>query len=535
MKFIATLLINFLLGSILSGQIDLVWETKLDSCTPLSSPQSYDFNQDGISDYVFGAGLENSTTPSGIFVINGVDGSVIWKQKSTSHLFGTPHLDYVDEDEIKDIYINGRNGQFLCLSGKDGNIIWSLELSNDTLQGRLANITAPIFINDVTNDSVSELIAFHRGAIRTDEFGNITKTLNSNLFIINGANGELIQNLVIPNNSEIYFNPVNYQYEDMTKIFFGTGGERHAGELLSLDLHDILNGIISLDTIISTKDKGFIQPASLVELNHDSVPELIVPGMNGTIYLIDGKTQSIIDSLHYDGYECYNAPIIGFYNNDCTPDISLTINQGEWPSYLSHKTIIIDGSNFNVLNEINHGQINLNSGCSYDLDNDGIDEIISITNYLNNNKWYHSLYSFNQTSSQLDTLFTDTGSHFMMTPLIDQNEKTGATNLIYYNFGITDTWYPNSLENSFIYLKKFDFNSSNTVNWKSYMGNSTDGYFQPNDSIVRFVSLDTVVGYSSEDFPLIYTPEDASVSSNIFSPIDKGTGIHYENSSKRNT
>lgn len=60
------------------------------------------------------------------------------------------------------------------------------------------------------------------------------------------------------------------------------------------------------------------------------------------------------------------------------------------------------------------------------------------------------------------------------------------------------------------------------------MGNSTDGYFQPNDSIVRFVSLDTVVGYSSEDFPLIYTPEDASVSSNIFSPIDKGTGIHYE-------
>ena len=492
------------------NQLNLAWQKHLPDCTPLSSPQPIDINHDAYDDFVFGAGLEGSSTPYGFIALDGKTGDTLWTQTSDAHLFGTPILRDVNNDDVKDIYINGRNGLFLCLDGETGEILWNFKEVNGLASFLGSNFTAPAFTKDLNDDNFDDIFIIYRGtySVTTD---TAFKSQPSIFFFIDGKNGNILKRLDIECNGEIYFNPINYNYDGTDKVIIGTGGENHAGEVLIFEIDSLLNNIVAPDTLVPTQSKGFIQPACLVDLNQDNFPEIIVPGINGTLYRVDGRSLRITDSIHYDNSEVYNSPCVGYFNNDCTPDIWVTVNHGSWPVYNSVSSIFIDGSDFSVISEIVHGEINLNSGTVLDYDEDGIDDIVTLTNYQVNGSWEHSLVNIKPEATSLDTLYTSSGSSFMTTPLVSYHSTNkDSLSISYYHYTLTDSWYPNQPENIGTSFLKFNIKSNSTIRWESYMGNDNDGTFKHNLNQVRFITPDTTVSNDSPPFIVEVSPDSAN-------------------------
>ena len=107
----------------LSCQV-LTWETFVDSIPTLSSPRSCDLNNDGVLDIIIGGGTEGESSNYGVMAFDGIDGSLLWNATSRSELYGSPTFYDINSDGIKDVFITGREAQFLVFDGVTGSLLW---------------------------------------------------------------------------------------------------------------------------------------------------------------------------------------------------------------------------------------------------------------------------------------------------------------------------------------------------------------------------------------------------------------------------
>ena len=102
----------------------LTWETFVDSIPTLSSPRSCDLNNDGFLDIIIGGGTEGESSNFGVMAFDGIDGSLLWNATSRSELYGSPIFYDINSDGTDDVFITGREAQFLAFDGTTGSLLW---------------------------------------------------------------------------------------------------------------------------------------------------------------------------------------------------------------------------------------------------------------------------------------------------------------------------------------------------------------------------------------------------------------------------
>jgi outer membrane protein assembly factor BamB len=101
-----------------------LWESFVDSIPTLSSPRSADLNNDGVKDIVIGGGTDGAQSNSGVMAFDGNNGALLWKAPSRNEVFGSPLFIDITNDGIEDVFITGREAQFLAFDGSDGTLLW---------------------------------------------------------------------------------------------------------------------------------------------------------------------------------------------------------------------------------------------------------------------------------------------------------------------------------------------------------------------------------------------------------------------------
>ena len=160
----------------LNDDSSLLWRINVDSKVT-AGPILGDFDNDGKLEIVLG------TFYGTIYVLNGEDGSLLWKEKiflkgefksenlknnsDSSFSFLTTLLNRsfpdivisfitsdLDDDGILDIVVASLNGNVSIFRGIDGKMLWTFELKDDAFTHGIS----PLGSNDVDNDSFLELI-----------------------------------------------------------------------------------------------------------------------------------------------------------------------------------------------------------------------------------------------------------------------------------------------------------------------------------------------------------------------------------------
>lgn len=131
----------------------------------LSSPSATDLTGDGVSDIVFGTGVErlkrergryqftNEPETSGYVVaVSGATNQVIWKVPNPRDAFTTPRFAELNGDSVPDVIMGGREGAFGAFSGTDGTALWRVPPGGVARTPVRYNFFTPGLIRDVNGD-----------------------------------------------------------------------------------------------------------------------------------------------------------------------------------------------------------------------------------------------------------------------------------------------------------------------------------------------------------------------------------------------
>ncbi len=126
----------------------LSWAKKLPGIGTFSSPRIADLNGDGIGDIVLGAGREEfQACDSAVVALDGKTGALLWKVSAKDQIFGSAALKDINNDGVKDVFINGRSAELIAIDGKKGTVIWRFQVP-DTEKSEWFNFYNPQFIAD---------------------------------------------------------------------------------------------------------------------------------------------------------------------------------------------------------------------------------------------------------------------------------------------------------------------------------------------------------------------------------------------------
>ncbi|UCE37965.1 MAG: PQQ-binding-like beta-propeller repeat protein [Thermoplasmata archaeon] len=129
----------------------------------VNSPSIGDVDGDGKNEIVFGGYFDNTGDPN-LYVLNGEDGSKIWRFESnvSGGIFrgfqSSPLLLDINDDGINDVLLGSQDEYFYALNGPDGSILWrSFEFEH------FVRASSPI--GDLDKDGELELIVIDNHAI----------------------------------------------------------------------------------------------------------------------------------------------------------------------------------------------------------------------------------------------------------------------------------------------------------------------------------------------------------------------------------
>ncbi|MEL7534864.1 MAG: hypothetical protein AAFN10_26410 [Bacteroidota bacterium] len=467
------------------------WQKHIETVSSFSSPRTIDLNGDSIQDIVIGAGIEEMPSPQGIYAFDGVDGQIIWQRYARDQIYGSPLFHDLNQDGTPDVIISGRSAQLMALDGTNGFLLWEFwsDTQGSPLQSDWFNFYLPQWIGDQDGDSIPELIITNGGDPRLIPSDKDRPA--GYLMAISGANGQILQVDSMPDGQETYSSPllVDYQQTGDPYILFGSGGETVGGSLWEVQLSDFLqNGLSNAQALVSNPEKGFVAVSSLADLNHDGVPDIIVPQLRENIIAIDGNSKQEIWRHTEPFHDFYVSPSIGQFIGDESPDIFTTASLGNWPFYQSSIRLLIDGSSGQVVWTEQGFPFQLCSGLALDWDNDGFDELIFPLNEdtASNGQYYQHqlyLYDFNdQLSYPLDSIRP--GVMMFSMPIISDLEKDQNWELIFTTHDNTDNWYqPAGFSIYSVDLGRF----AERLAWGGYQGSLANGFY-PQDLVLGLAS-----------------------------------------------
>jgi hypothetical protein len=164
-------------------------------------------------------------------------------------------------------------------------------------------------------------------------------------------------------------------------LLFGTGGETLQGGLWLTTLERVLAGDLADATQLFVGNrKGVIAPPSLTDLNGDGRLDIVMSSFDGWLIAFDGVTHLPLWQLQFEASESYTSPVLGFFNDDAAPDVFAVFLHGTFPEYDAVLRVLVDGRDGRVLWQDHHGNFAQAGDVAADLDGDGIDEVLFLSN-----------------------------------------------------------------------------------------------------------------------------------------------------------
>jgi hypothetical protein len=436
-------------------------------------------NNDGILDIVIGGGTEGEISNAGVMAFDGMNGSLLWKAPSRSELYGSPVFYDVNNDGTEDVFITGREAQFLAFDGNTGTLLWDFfPYGTNPADSGWYNFYNPQFIDDVNSDGFKDLIVTNGGDYSAPEWE--TDRPPGHVLVVSSTNGEILSQAAVPDSAETYCSPIvcDLQGNGIRWVLFGTGGENLGGHFYACPLSSILDNTMSGAVILAAdSSKGFIAPPSIVLNEATNTYDVFVLSYGGKLQKFSGADFSEQWSFQHPNTESSAAPVIGNFTADHTPDVFLTLFKGIAPSFSDFYQIMLDGSNGDLKFIDSLGQLNYASGNAIDLNNDGRDEAVTSLTYVLNGYFEHRLEKIDFATNIASTLTPlNGGVNLGSTPLFSDLDQDGNVELIYasrYDSINPVAW--NGIVVSRIDLGLPIPNSG--IAWGSYIGTAFDGLY----------------------------------------------------------
>lgn len=477
---IRNLLLVLLLALPLLASAQIEWTSSFENCYSFSSPRTSDLNDDGVLDIVLGAGIDGTPVDNGILAINGVNGETIWSLPSDDQIFGSATFMTINNDGIDDIVIGGRNAILTAIDGSNGNIIWTFYNDPTTPPGDLGywNFYNSQAIPDQDNDGVMDILVSNGGNHALPNFE--TDRPPGHLMVISGLTGSQIAFAQVPDGKETYMSPlaIDISGNGELDIIYGTGGEFIEGSLWRTTLSDVLNNDLSGSTeLLSSETNGFIAPPSLVDIDLDGTTDIIINAYDGRVVAISGLDNSIIWNVPVPGSQTNSSPAIGYFNDDSIPDVFSTYAVGQAPQFSSFVQFMIDGATGNKVWEDALGVFHFSSPLVYDVNEDGIDEVILSYNEQVDGAFTNQVVSIDFNSVTITNLVgPNSGVNINATPWIGNMDQDGILDLV--SLRSVGTTFA-ELEDG-VLIDKYslaDISDASIVPWGAYMGTNYDGQY----------------------------------------------------------
>jgi hypothetical protein len=469
---------------------DAVWRFTSYISGTHSSPRATDLNQDGVKDIVFGAGeAEWMQTPNGIVALDGKTGALLWKVPARNQVVGSPLFIDINQDGVPDVVIGGRSAQLMAIDGKSGNKIWDF-LPNEPQRNyqddtTILNFFTPQFIPDQDQDGLQELLTAYGGYVKAEP-GDPERPAGM-LKIISSASGRELRSISMPDGKETYFTPVLYNRgpEFPLGVIFGSGGETLAGNLYLADLQDVQRGdLTKYRKLAYGNGKGFIAPPILVDLNKDSIPEIVINSFDSRLIAIDGRNLDIIwETSAGDGLETSSMPSPGFFNDDDVVDFFGNYGLGKWPKIEKSIQVFFDGKTGKIISADSIGGFQFSSRLVLRKKGEKTDIVLYSVNesypinlpvasgqgefyYCNNLRIFDLIKKTNYPvfSENFD------GTNPASTPLLEDLDQDGRLDLVYIY--MTDKL--DFFRNSGFRIMRYKLPDSYSTSWGSYMGSTFD-------------------------------------------------------------
>ncbi|WP_209331515.1 PQQ-binding-like beta-propeller repeat protein [Lunatimonas salinarum] len=489
-----------LLLSLLTGiscqrkkQSELVWEANFNLIGSQSSPRAVDLNQDGVLDFVIGAGRnEFQETDQGVLAINGQDGSMIWSHPSEDQIYGSATFFDVTDDGIPDVFIGGRSCQFRAIDGKTGKLIWKYEnpdIDHPILRHARFNFNHSVQVPDQNGNGYPELLLSNGGNYEALPYMTNNR-FPAVIMVLDSKTGNVLAADTVPDGQESYMTPLIFQQptESSPTIVFGTGGETLDGALYLASLSDLMeNNLLKAERIASDTGHGFIAPPSIADINQDGFLDIIAISHGSRVVAINGKSRKPIWTKHIPNSECSNSFAVGYFTEDDIPDFFTFVSEGTWPENTGSIQIMLDGSSGEIAYSSSIGCTGFSSPVAVDLNRDGREEVIISVNEFDCSRFIGDQSSFTITNRLLGIDFksgetftldqTEGMKNIFSTPWVGDIDGDGFFDLIHCQY------FSHSDLLSFLgmRIKRIDLpvRISRQPSWGSYMGRKGDGIFRP--------------------------------------------------------
>lgn len=482
----------FFLLSCEPKKTELLWDQSFFQIGTQSSPRTADLNQDGVLDIVLGAG-EGEVTPAeqGVIALDGRTGTLLWDQPTNASAVGSACFFDITGDQIPEVFIGGRDKLLKALNGQTGAVIWEYQYQYEQdpiLQYARYNFYNSQLIPDQNQDGVPDLLTVNGGNWLAPPDSNQDRHPGV-LMLLDLKTGAVLAADTMPDGKESYLSPLRYPSPDPgIQILFGSGGETAGGHLYLADLQNLRAGTLSQAQVLATEEEhGFIGPPVMADLNEDQYPEIIVVSHAGTVLALDGKTHTPLWQQDFPGWESSNSLAVGQFNEEETPDFFLTLSKGVWPDYTRSRQVMLDGKTGAIQYQDSLDCWDLTSPVVYDLNGDGIDEVILVNNVFDCGLVItEDVPSPPTIETRLVWIDLQKGSlqpidrtkdfkNFFSTPWIGDLDQDGYLDIIY-----VQCFNPNELYRFLgMRVKRISTNipMREEVRWGAYMGSEGNGVF----------------------------------------------------------
>ena len=460
------------------------WKINIAAIGSSSSPRAVDLNQDGIKDIIMGGGgREFFSTQSGVFVLDGKDGSVLWQRQNRNQVFGSALFHDINLDQIPDVFIGGRSASFLALDGRNGQTLWeflpddpSTDYVNDT---SILNFFNPQWILDQDGDSYPDLLTAYGGFVKSRP--GETDRPTGYLMVLSGKTGKTLAKAKVPDGKETYFSPVIHDFGQSGEweIIFGTGGEEIDGNLYRVSLKALLQQDLSSATRIAEGlGKGFIAPPILIDVNRDQTLDVVVNSVNGRLLCINGASNEIMWEVSVEGnFNTYTMPAPGyFYGEDSIPDFFSSMGHGAWPDTDFTLQTLTDGKTGKIVFQDTLGTFQYASPLVADFTGNGKSDVLLTINRTMNRGEDPMDLTFrindlilypNGRGEAQQLLPPELGTNLGSTSLLTDLDEDGYLDLVYAYMSDATKFY--TFQNLVIKRIELDLPAPK-IEWGGYMG-----------------------------------------------------------------
>jgi len=287
----------------------------------------------------------------GVQALDGKTGAPIWTLWSSHEIFAVTCQGDLDGDGTPDCVAGGRAGVFFALSARAGTVLWRFE--SKLVQSDLMSVYAAQFLRDVSEDGVPDILAVHGGDELSDPA--LEEKMFGRIIIFDGRNGSILSWMATPDRREIYYPPqLLHGLDGEEYVLFGTGGSARSGSLYVISVTNLYRRRVSKAQPIYTDDeKGMLTPAALVDVNGDSVDDIVIATFNSIVIAFDGLTFKEIWSTKFAGSESYSTIAVGYYDQDQVPDFLVKYQHGQgFPVYQYEQTVVLSGKDGSKISPI---------------------------------------------------------------------------------------------------------------------------------------------------------------------------------------